>query len=597
MKTTKSKIRCGVMVAILVLALGLATEVTNAATTNQAPIAEAGLSRYAAQDPVVLDGTGSHDPDSSSPLTYSWRQIDGPPIVIIDANTATPTISGIVQTDEIQECEFELVVSDSELTSLPDTVKVIIVPDFGIDKLIHLNPPFDPDKPTWVSFGGLGGCQNVGSNPSWFVDWPEGWGGWGLLDEKVNCIWFKQFHHSPVTIRQIGDMFIVYLSSHAPDYKQSIQTDGTSAGGEPAIDIAIHLNETYADRRYAVNRVTLFDAAGYCRDYKASIALFLASAVDGEQCWIDSYPGTLPGSYGMKMDYGFQSNVLNVWFDAATGPGGVQYKHELPGNFYGNSFIDKNLQKFNHGVIAGSFWSVIGPGKNLQLAFTPGIETYKFTWYGDASSGYMDFYDESNHPGRLPEPVTLAAWINVSDTTEDAEEAVLTCHKSENAVGYELLFGSNPYRVMDYRVVSDTPIPPMDVIMDSPSEQTWWTVRVRDRYGSTIHADPIPLDLSNLAPPTIQNARTGKQYGLVGHALLDAEPGDMILGRQRSRGGRWYDSERAGCRTHGDVFPVPMLGVHARWPYSTERYGKHFLPRCCPDDPALRFGEPRWYCH
>ena len=44
---------------VLVLVLGLTAEVAEAATNNQAPIADAGLPRYAAQDPVVLDGTGS----------------------------------------------------------------------------------------------------------------------------------------------------------------------------------------------------------------------------------------------------------------------------------------------------------------------------------------------------------------------------------------------------------------------------------------------------------------------------------------------------------------------------------------------------------
>ncbi|MHC4631815.1 MAG: hypothetical protein ACYS9C_11180 [Planctomycetota bacterium] len=43
MKTTR-------MLTIVVLALGLAAEVANAATINQAPIADVGLSRYAAQD-------------------------------------------------------------------------------------------------------------------------------------------------------------------------------------------------------------------------------------------------------------------------------------------------------------------------------------------------------------------------------------------------------------------------------------------------------------------------------------------------------------------------------------------------------------------
>ena len=70
---------------------------------------------------------------------------------------ALTTIDGFVQTDAIQECVFELVVSDGELTSLPDTVKVIIVPDFGTGGLLQENPPFDPNKPTLIYFGG-GNC-------------------------------------------------------------------------------------------------------------------------------------------------------------------------------------------------------------------------------------------------------------------------------------------------------------------------------------------------------------------------------------------------------------------------------------------------------
>ena len=106
------------------------------------PIADAGSSLYAGPDPIVLDGTRSCDLDNSGPLTYAWRQIAGPTVIIIDANTATPIIAGSMQpgtgrdrtpkpvgfpqTDEIQECEFELVVSDGELISLPDTVKIIV---------------------------------------------------------------------------------------------------------------------------------------------------------------------------------------------------------------------------------------------------------------------------------------------------------------------------------------------------------------------------------------------------------------------------------------------------------------------------------------
>ena len=58
----------------------------------------------------------------------------------------------------IQECVFELVISDGELESEPDTVSVIIVPDFGSLTLYLTNPPFDPNKPTILAFNG-GDCD------------------------------------------------------------------------------------------------------------------------------------------------------------------------------------------------------------------------------------------------------------------------------------------------------------------------------------------------------------------------------------------------------------------------------------------------------
>ena len=497
---------------------------------NSPPIADAGLSRYAAQDPVVLDGTGSFDPDNSGLLSYTWRQIAGPSVVIIDANTATPTIAGSIQTgtgrgglptitiggftqtDAIQECEFELVVSDGELTSLPDTVKVIIVPDFGADTLQQANPPFDRNKPTLIFFGG-GNCvtgSGSWSSPAWA--------------EKANIINFPTYGPDASfeglrTYYRYGDRIIVYLSSVAPDYKQPIQTSGFSTGGQPAIDVGIRLNLTYVDARYAVNRVTFFDSTRYCRDYPFSISQFLDSSVDGEQCWIDNYTSntTSPTPAWPSL----YPNVLNA---------GSTLSHAGVRDWYRNSLTGSDMNQFNNGVIAGAYWSVIGPGKNLQLASTPDTLTYTFQWYGSSSSGYMDFDDESTYPGRLPEPVTL---VGPEDgALVDANGAVLSCEESENAVGYQLLFGPDPYRVMDYGIICDTPSPPTEVITTFPFEQTWWTVKVRDQYGSTIYADPICINAENVTPPVqkkIENVTIGKGYGSIQDAIDEAEPGDEIV--------------------------------------------------------------------
>ena len=490
------------------------------------PIADAGLSRYAGVDAVILDGTGSYDPDNSGPLSYSWRQIAGPLAIIIDANTATPSIGGaiqpsigrdptpilvgFVQTDEIQECEFELVLSDGELTSLPDTVKVIIVPDFGPNSFRQENPPFDADKPTIIYFGG-GDCTNGLAVDGWSPFTPA----WL---SRANIIYFPNGYTpdsggNARTYYKHGDMIIVYLSAAAPYYKQPIQTIGWSTGGQPAVDVGIHLNLIYADARYAINRVTFFDAIRYCRDhYSESISTFLGSSVDGEQCWADAYVSAISGGGGYVAGPPFQENLLNVGFPNATGSWYQQ--HILASGWYTNSLMLAEMNNFNHGVIAGAYWSVIGPGKNLQLASTPDEQTYKFNWYGDASSGYMDFYDEPNHLGRLPEPVTL---VGPEDGAfVDVNGAVFSCEESENAVGYQLLFGSEPYRLMDYMIVSDTPVPPSEVITSFPYEQTLWTIQVYDAFGSTIYADPVcvyPEKVEAPEPSLIANWKLDETEG------------------------------------------------------------------------------------
>lgn len=492
---------------VLILTLGLAAVAAKAATNNQAPIADAGLPRYAANEPVVLDGTGSYDPDNSDLLLYAWQQIAGPLLLITDPNTVTPTISGFTQTDAIQECEFELVVSDGELTSLPDTVKVIIVPEFGASTLRQEYPPFDCNKPTIIFFAG-GDCVTGGG----------GWGdpGWS---EKANIISFPGYEPdkdaSQRTYYQCGDTIIVYLSSVAPDYKQPIQSLGMSTGGDPAIDVGIHMNRVYRDARYAVNRVTLLDAP--CRWSESrpfffdSAELFLTSTVDGEQCWIDEYYGE---AYGTPHTYFTFPDDLVV---------SLGISHGAVNMWYRNSFTGSDMNNFNNGVVAGAYWSVIGPGKNLQLASQ--TDAYYFRWDGNDQGGVMSIFDEALHPGSLPEPVMLV--VSENDSFADANGVILSCEVSENSIGYQLIFGQNPYN-MTY-LVSDTPNPPSDPITTFPFEQCWWTVRAYDEYGSTIHADPVCIEAESVTAQTIENATTKQTYASIQQAINDAHPGDEIV--------------------------------------------------------------------
>jgi len=140
--------------------------------SNYIPVADAGLPRYTAGDPVVLDGTNSYDPDNSGTLSYKWRQISGPTLQFLgrrEANTVKPTIGGFTQTDMIQRCEFELVVSDGQYSSLPDTVEVIIVPFLGGNTIRLESSSFDPNKPTVIYFSGGNCVEGTGrwNGPAW----------------------------------------------------------------------------------------------------------------------------------------------------------------------------------------------------------------------------------------------------------------------------------------------------------------------------------------------------------------------------------------------------------------------------------------------
>ncbi len=466
------------------------------------PVAEAGLPVYTAGESVTLNGGSSHDANGSAALHYHWRQVSGPPVQVTDTSVAAPAVSGFVPTDTLQTCLLQLTVDDGQAYGLPDSVEVRVVPTMPGITMSNESGAFDANKPTVIYFGG-GDCIT-------------GSGSWGSTAwaQKANVL---SFSYGPDgarttggTYERCGDAIISYLSRQAPDYKMPIQTIGWSTGGQPAIDAALRLNLTYRDARYAVNRITFVD--GRCRDYTASIAAYLASSVEGEQCWIDSYDSR----YSSSVPW-FWPGILNVQVSNNV--------HTDPPTYYRDSLTNANMNNYNGGLVAGAYWSVLGPGKNLQLAVAPDRAIYEFKGYNAVSPGYefMQLYDQENYPARLPEPVTLVGPVSTGDPCG----VVLTCKPSQNAVGYQLLLGRDPYRVMDFTVVSDTPAPPDKVIRTLPYEETWWTVRARDVYGSTIYADPVPITAFHLSLP-VTNLSTGRRYAAIQDAVDNAGPGDEI---------------------------------------------------------------------
>lgn len=102
-----------------------------ATTLNRAPAANAGADQaVAAGAAVVLDGRTSSDPDGDT-LTYAWTLVAKPAgsgAVLTGANTARPGFTADVE----GAYRAQLVVSDGQASSVPDSVIVLAVTPNGV---------------------------------------------------------------------------------------------------------------------------------------------------------------------------------------------------------------------------------------------------------------------------------------------------------------------------------------------------------------------------------------------------------------------------------------------------------------------------------
>jgi beta propeller repeat protein len=130
---------------------------------NRKPIAEAGANQACRPgQTVTLDGSGSYDLDQGDTITsYSWTQVSGTNVVLIEANTKKPHFTSPGWGNYV----FELVVSDGQAQSLPDRVTVCCTPAsapdaYGyqwIDSDTSLGPQYH-----WIEFPFIG-CTDIGN--------------------------------------------------------------------------------------------------------------------------------------------------------------------------------------------------------------------------------------------------------------------------------------------------------------------------------------------------------------------------------------------------------------------------------------------------
>ena len=121
---------------------------------NKIPVADAGPDQAVQEgSPVTLDGFGSFDEDAD-PLTFSWVQTAGSPVLLNNANTANPSFTAPLVGVAGDTLTFELTVSDG-FDSAMDSVSVF-VENVNHLPIANAGPDQTKDEGSAVSLNGAG---------------------------------------------------------------------------------------------------------------------------------------------------------------------------------------------------------------------------------------------------------------------------------------------------------------------------------------------------------------------------------------------------------------------------------------------------------
>ena len=132
---------------------------------NDPPFANAGIDQVVLKGVTVeLDGSASRDPEGDL-MTFSWRQISGPPVVLSDRNSVHPAFTAPAYLAQDEFLTFELRVTDADFNSTPDRVNIAVQTHQGS----NLSP-----LATTVSAS----SQNLASGQGWLKAIDECIDGW-----------------------------------------------------------------------------------------------------------------------------------------------------------------------------------------------------------------------------------------------------------------------------------------------------------------------------------------------------------------------------------------------------------------------------------